>query len=297
MKKTVIASALSLSLLSGCGDEVEKTKVEKAIVASPDVLVNVEGNPISALDLDLAVERTTGSAGIFQIDEKARGKILESLVMSKALGLTKENELSEQELASLNRQVAAYRDELLAKKYLQENITPEPVTEAMVEAYYQNNQDQYGAQVQKRYEILRAKGNISSAERTRIMAQLNLAASRDKETHDWQALARLLEAKKLPVAYSAGAFVQGTMAAEFERVINPLSEGDVSKVFFMRKAPAVVRVTEVVTSKPKPLAQVRSGIRKQLAPVQLRKAIKKAAEEVMAKMEIQYQTSVGEQNQ
>lgn len=131
--------------------------------------------------------------------------------------------------------MAVYRDELLAKKYLEENITPEPVTEAMVEAYYQNNQDQYGAQVQKRHEILRAKGNISSAERTRIMAQLNLAANRDKETQDWQAFARLLAAKKLPVAYSAGAFVQGTMAAEFERVVNPLSEGDVSKVFLCAK--------------------------------------------------------------
>lgn len=65
----------------------------------------------------------------------------------------------------------------------------------------------------------------------------------------------------------------------------------------MRKVPAVVRVTEVVTSKPKPLAQVRSDIRKQLAPVQLRKAIKKAAAEAMAGMEIQYQPSTGEQNQ
>ncbi|WP_444914065.1 peptidyl-prolyl cis-trans isomerase [Microbulbifer sp. TRSA007] len=297
MNKTVIASALSLGLLAGCGGEEEKAKVENSITANPDVLVSVEGHSITELDLDLAVERTTGSAGLFQIDEKAREKILESLVMSKALGLAKERELSEQELVTLDHQVAAYRDELLAKKYLEENITPEPVTEAMVEAYYQDNQDQYGAKVQKRYEILRAKGNISSAERTRIMAQLTLAANSEVETQDWQAFAKLLEAKKLPVAYSAGAFVQGTMAAEFERVINPLSEGDVSKVFFMRKAPAVVRVTEVVTSKPKPLAQVRSEIRKQLAPVQLRKAIKKAAEEAMAEMEIQYQPSAGEQNQ
>lgn len=78
--------------------EVEKTKVEKSIVASPDVLVSVEGNPITALDLDLAVERTTGSAGLFQIDEKARKKILESLVMSKALGLAKEKNSASENL-------------------------------------------------------------------------------------------------------------------------------------------------------------------------------------------------------
>lgn len=248
------------------------------------VLASVNGQDITELDLELAIERTIGSAGFAEIDNQARKKVLESLVMSKSLAIKKQQELSAEELTSVERDVIAYRDELLAKKYLRENISALPVSEEMVKTYYADNPQKFGAEVQKSYELIQASGNISGGERSAIVAALNNA----KQEKNWQAVAKQLQSQRLAVEYSQGAVTQGTMAAEFERVLKPLQKGESSSVFFMRKRPAVVRVTDVITQAAKPLSDVSGDIRKQLAPVQLKKAIKSSADDVMKTMTIEY---------
>lgn len=262
------------------------TQEEITQVLGP-VLASVNEHEITELDLELAIERTLGNSGLVQVDNQARKKVLESLVMSKSLALTKQGELSAEELTSIERQVMAYRDELLAKKYLLENINAAPVSEDMVKAYYTENPHMFGAQIQKSYELIQAKDNVANAERSAIVAALNTA----KQEQDWQGFVKNLQAKKLTVEYSQGAMTQGTMAAEFERVLKPLKKGESSSVFFMRKLPAIVRVTSVITQAAKPLADVSHDIRKQLAPVQLKKAIRSSADDVMKTMAIEYKQS------
>ena len=275
--------------LSACGksqESAQKTAAEKSTQEAflGEVLATVNDHSITELDLDLAIERTIGTSSLVQMDNQARKKVLESLVMSKSLALKKQSELSAEELTQIERNVMAYRDELLAKKYLKENISPSPVTEAMVKAYYEKNPQMFGAGIQKRYEIIQGKDNLAAAERKAIISALNTAQTQQ----NWKVFAQNLQDKNVSVKYSQGAMTQGTMAAEFERILKPLEKGQTSPVFFMRKLPAIVRVTEVITQTAKPLSDVSRDIRKQLAPVQLKKAIRSSADDVMKTMTIDY---------
>ena len=284
----VLAGFLSITL-SACSKSEEsdqQTASEKSTqeVFLGEVLVTVNDHSITELDLDLAIERTIGTSSLAQMDNQARKKVLESLVMSKSLALKKQSELSAEELTQIERNVMAYRDELLAKKYLKENISPLPVTETMVKDYYEQNPQMFGADIQKRYEIIQGKDNLAAAERKAIISALNTAQTQQ----NWKVFAQSLQDKNLSVNYSQGAMTQGTMAAEFERILKPLEKGQTSPVFFMRKLPAIVRVTEVIIQKAKPLSDVSRDIRKQLAPVQLKKAIRSSADNVMKTMTIDY---------
>lgn len=277
---------ITLSACSKSQESAQKTAAEKSTQEAflGEVLATVNDYSITELDLDLAIERTIGTSSLVQMDNQARKKVLESLVMSKSLALKKQSELSAEELTQIERNVMAYRDELLAKKYLKENISPSPVTEAMVKDYYEKNPQRFGADIQKRYEIIQGKDNLAAAERKAIISALNTAQTQQ----NWKVFAQSLQDKNLSVNYSQGAMTQGTMAAEFERILKPLEKGQTSPVFFMRKLPAIVRVTEVITQKAKPLSDVSRDIRKQLAPVQLKKAIRSSADNVMKTMTIDY---------
>ena len=280
-------AVLSLSaLLLACGDKkVEKEASDKVVqkVQSP-ILVTVQGEAITEMDLQLAIHRTLGPKALFQADSKAQQKILESIVMSKALAIRTESLLSDEQRYEIERQTLAYRDELLAKKFLKEKISPKPVSEAMVAAYYEDNLDKFSTPAKLQVEFIQAGPNMTPSQRGPIMAAL----TRAQKESDWQTWVSSQDKQSLPLSYSQNAFSAKAMGSDIAQVIRGLKEGESSKVFFINKRPALARVIKRLPGTAKPLAQVSKEIRKTLAPMQLKKAIKASAADVMAEMKIEY---------
>lgn len=286
--KAIVIVSLCLSL-SACSDKKSSNAPDRNEGAkSPQVqsptVVTVEGEAITELDLELAVYRTLGPNSMFQADAKARQKILESIVMSKALALATQRSLSIEERYEIDRQTQAYRDELLAKRYLKSQVNPQPVTNEMVKAYYEANLEKYASPAKLQVEFVQAAPSMTPSQRGQVMAAMSSAQSQN----DWPAWVSGQKAQGLPVTYSQNAFSSKAMASDVAQVVRQLDIGESSAVFFINKKPAIARVIKRIPGQATPLAQVTKEIRKTLAPIQLKKAIKAAAAEVMASMTIEY---------
>lgn len=283
--KMVILLSLSM-LLAACGDKKENQVAPEKIperVLSP-TLVKVDGNAITEMDLELAVHRTLGPNSLFQADSKAQRKILESIVMSKALALKTDSLLTDEQRYEIELQTLAYRDELLAKRYLKEHVSPSPVTNEMVESYYRDNIEKYSTPAKLQVEFIQADTTMTSSQRGAVMAAL----TRARTERDWKAWVSSQNTQKLPVSYSQNAFVSKAMSSDIAQVVSALKEGESSNVFFISKRPAIARIIQRISGTARPLEQVSKEIRKTLAPIQLKKAIKASADEVMANMTIEY---------
>ena len=67
-----------------------------------------------------------------------------------------------------------------------------------------------------------------------------------------------------------------------------LKTAETSNLIFIKGNPYVVRIVEDKQVPPRPLNKVSDQIRKALVPVQLKKAVKQASGQVLAKIEVIY---------
>ncbi|WP_144391293.1 peptidylprolyl isomerase [Pleionea sediminis] len=275
-----------VSLFVACSDTSNKT--EDSSSTNQDWLVKVNGDVISSEDLESAIERTVGELAAFQLDESGRQKVLESLVLSRAMADKQLSLMTEEEVASIDSQVKAYREELLAKLYLKNNLTPIPVTEEMVKEYYENNPDKFGGKTVRSYEVVKANSKVSGEARKKIMSSLSDIAKEPQ----WQDKVQQLKQQGFGVSYAKGAVTQGVLNSKVDSIIQGLPLQEASSVHFVDGIPMILRVVKEQKVSPKPLAEVRNDIRKSLAPIQLRKAVKKASKEILAEAKVVYHNDV-----
>ena len=93
---------------------------------------------------------------------------------------------------------------------------------------------------------------------------------------------------KYGLVYQNAEARKGLLNKHLEQLINSLEVGQVSDVSFVDGNLIVVRVTGISQLAPKPLSEVSADIRKTLAPLQLKKAVKKASQEAIAGAEVKY---------
>ncbi|NVJ62008.1 MAG: peptidyl-prolyl cis-trans isomerase [Gammaproteobacteria bacterium] len=281
---------VSLGLIS-CSEQNSSSN-QGSELQTTSWLAKVNGKPISAEDLDSAIDRTVGELAAFQLDEAGRQKVLESLVLSKAMADKQLSNMGPEDTAALERKVTAYREELLAKQYLQQNITPVPVSESMVEEYYRDNPNKFGGKTIRTYEVIKANSKLSGDVRKQLMEKMNQLTF----DSDWQKATQQMTDSGFGVSFSKGAVTEGVLKSKIDSIIQTLEQDQVSSVHFIDGIPMIFRVTKSQSVSPKPLAEVRSEIRKSLAPIQLRKAIKKASEEILKEAEVIYQSDIETNN-
>jgi hypothetical protein len=91
------------------------------------------------------------------------------------------------------------------------------------------------------------------------------------------------------VSYREGLVTDKVLHPRLEKLMKDLKKGETSNLVFIKGIPYVVRIVEDKQIPPQPLDNVSAQIRRALVPVQLKKAVKQASEQVLAKSEVVYE--------
>jgi hypothetical protein len=263
------------------------------------VLARVDGLPITESDLDRLVYRIGGEGTEALVSQalssdENRKKMLESLVSSRAMAILEEKQLSAEQKNDLDKKVAAYREELLVKSYLQEHADIQPVSNDMVKTYYAENALEFAEEPQYRFEVLTSYGEVTEDQRKEILNALATA----KNTKDWKALEQKLIKNKLPIKHQTAKARPGLLSADIRALLEKTAP--VSEISAINKTPRVsdvdvkqtikvVRVLEITPGAVKPIAEVSANIRKRLAPIMMKQAVAEASLEARKNVDISYQ--------
>ena len=280
---------MAVSLLVACNnaanDSAHSQSAHSQGVDSP-TLATVNDEKITQADVDFMIQRTFSGAEQFFVDEQAQRKVLESLIATRAMKQSMLAELPANELRAIELKANAYQEELYVKAYLVEHATPQPVSTAMVENYYHANQQEFGGGEVKTFEMLRAQSQPDEAQRDAILSAFNQA----KSAPDWEQFSASIS-QSLNLTYSESIMRPGLLDSALESALQGLAKGQISQVVLVSGVPHILRVRDISTLSAKPLASVSADIRKKLAAQQLRKAIKKASDDVIQTANIKYHTN------
>jgi hypothetical protein len=286
-----LSLCLIISVLVGCGENTNQSNAEESVTSQEKVaasswpseaLAKVGNVYIVQDELDDAVLRTVGEYGAMQLDQSGRDKILESLVMSKSMAQAQTKLMSEDDLVAVERQVTAFRDEILTKYYLRDNVQSSPVTDDMVKAYYDKHPEQFGAQITKHYQLIRGTNpKLVNRQTLDTLKQM-------KSEADWNQANLQVNLKAEKLEFLSGKAQKGLLSRDLSQIIDSLTEGQTSSVYYIDDLPTMIRITHIEASAAKPLKEVSNQIRKSLLPVQLKKSIKAAAKTLLEKTEVSY---------
>lgn len=277
--KRLIALLCAALWLTGCSDSSE---LPATLDADP-VLARVGTETISRQELDIAINDNIGPYAALHLGPEGEQKVLQSLVMRKLMSQQQLALLDAEAKALLDLQVKAYREELLTKQYVQQQLTPEPVTEQMVQDYYQRYPQEFGAAEYANYQLVRADAGLDSKQRQRVLWYLEQLTA----TTDWTPLAAQARQEGLAFYLVTGTSSEQGLIPEYQALIAPLAEGQISAVAELNNRLVKVKVLERQRIAAKPLAEVRDDIRKKLAPMQLKRAIEQATDNLKASTDVE----------
>jgi hypothetical protein len=248
------------------------------------VVAVVNGTSITKYDVDRSATEAFGPELGQSLSAETEAKLLQSLVQSRAISQVREKELSALERAELEKRVAAYREQLLVKQYLGKYTAAAQVSDEAIRRYYESHKANFGGKQVKTYELITSSSELDPAQRSKTIAALDGAG----EQRDWDAWVAGLLAAGQPVALRRGEDDAAMLDPRVRQMIAPLEVGQTTKPTLIDGRPYVLRVTAQRELPPRPLAQVREEIRKTLAPVQLRDAIKQTSTRVLQSAEVAY---------
>ena len=248
-----------------------------------DVLALVNGKAITREDVDFIANTKFTNIDAGSLDNAARQKLLQSLVASKAMKQRMLEVLPEQELDAIEKQVSIYEEELFTKEYLARNTQPTPVSTQMVEDYYHRHPEEFGGGDSIVFEMLKTAQAPTEPKRDRI-----LASAADIKAHkNWKKFAEA-DGKQLGLEFLRSKIQPGLLSFTLEETLKGLNAGESSGFVFEAGIPHIMRIIQINTISPQPLAAVSGQIRRKLAAIQLKQAVKKAAEEAVMHADIEY---------
>lgn len=285
-KRIFFVCMMMLSIITGCTGQAHDQSVEIVTLKGDDiVLARVGGSPVTQYELEKTIETTLGRITDSKLDDVGKQKVLESLVSSRAIAQACEKQLTPEECAELDKKVQDYREQVLVKKYISKNVSPEPVTQGMIEEYYKANPEMFGAKTIRTYEMISTDKELQKTERDALLKTM----TKPETIKNWEKWVAELKLKGLPVFYKKGVAVEKLLHPRILSLINTTDKGVTSKLTFVEGRPYILRVIEVNETPPRPLAEVSTRIRKSLVPIQLRKAVQHVSDDVLKTATVVYE--------
>lgn len=292
MRRFSVTTLLIISsILSACGDKQEHSKDKADVVHSEysgtqastaEILVTVDGSTVTAPELEYAVSRLTAGQ-LIPSKQALNEKVLQSLVASRAMAILQERTLTEDAKQQLALKVAAYREELLVKDYINTHASPQPVTNEQVKAYYQKNPNEFGGDNLKTFEYI-VGVNVEDDDDKKTLQQ---ALSSLTFASDWQAKAEALKKQGLSVEYKTAKMRESLVQEPVKSLLEKTDAGAMTPVL-MAEEVLVLKVTSHQKISAKPFAQVSSEIRKTLAAIETKESIRTLTDDVLNRVEINY---------
>lgn len=299
MNSRLILTILTLFLLFACDNQVVKEDAEvtnteqQAEVPSAtktvptvkeDILALVNGSAITQTDLDFAIIKLIGEEAAARMDEKATKKVLDSMVMSRAISQLQQKEMNDDEQAEVEREVEIYKEQLLVRRYLAAHGSPQPVTIKQIQDYYDAHPELFGSKKIKHYEMITTKRPLKGNERDELLSKL-----RDPEKQpNWLDWSNELGALGYPLTYRQGRDDGKTLHPKLTQALTSLAQGQVSPLILIQETPYLIRITALQEIPARPLSEVTGPIRKKLAPIQVKKTIEEVGKEALDKAVIEY---------
>lgn len=283
MRRSALTTVVVLLGLSACSKHPE-TQAPSSPMTTVKTLATVNDSPVTEPELTQAIHDNLGADNVALLDANSRHKVLESLVMSRAIAQVADKGLSPDAREELERRVASYREQLLVKDYLRQHIAPEAVSTDMVKTYYQANPERFGAKIRFEFESLAFDFGSDEKARDQALSWLNAA---DQES-DWSTFAKAHKIAGTSMSYQRAEAVQGTLTPKLQSLLLATKVGKVSGVGMEAGRVERIRLLKREMTGAKPLAEVSTEIRKALVPIQLKKAIQAASAEVMKSAKVQY---------
>lgn len=254
------------------------------IDASNDpVLVKVGDSSIRQSQLEAMLDRLSPEIRE-QKNAQLETTILQGIVRTRALASVAESQLSEDEKNHLDAKVQAYRDELLAKSYIQKNIVPQPVTAEMVNKYYLEHQEDYTTSGKVNFEYMVTTSVSLDDDATSKVLE---AFSKAKNVDDWALYVNGLKQSDMPVDYKSAKMISASINKTLRAHIDKLQVGEVSDLIYgdyIYLAKVLKREPDVV----KPIHEVSSEIRKKLAPQKLKQVLSQHVDKALQGITVEY---------
>lgn len=274
-----IALAMVLAL-SACG----RGKGTAELPGESEVLAKVDGSAITRFELNDSLERMLGEYQSSLLDDGGRKQALQSLVISRAMSQAAQKELGNEEKARIEKQTEAYREKLLTNAYLKAHAKIEPVNDQMVRDFYDKNPDRFGGKSVRRYDLLVGMQKLDGVSRDKAIKALAEANT----SKDWKDLANKLTKQNLPIQFRQGNMDDQLLLPQLRTAMQSLKVGGISDVVLIDGKPHAVRIVGEEKIPPRPLNEVSDEIRKALAPVQMKKAVKEVSDEVLKTIKVKY---------
>ena len=282
MTKTAFYILAALLILSCSPDNGEKVHV--ALEGDDVVLARVNNSPITEYDVERSIRSMFGDQPTTGVDETVRRNVLESLVRSRGIAQAREKELSPEEQAVLDKEVATHREQVLVRQYLEKHTTIHPVTREMVEQHYNEHPEKFGGKTVREYEMISSREGVRGPERDRLIDALRDPGGRS----DWEKWVQDLSLRGLPVLYNRGQVGEEALDKSLQQLAQGLQEGEASSLIFIGGRAYIVRISDEKTYLPRPLNEVSAQIRKSLVPVQMKKSVMQASEQVLSTADVEY---------
>ena len=280
MKAKWLACLVLLALLAACSEPSQEVDGEGEANQEPNALAYVNGSPITVDEFEAS--RSRFNAPAFMLDAGFDDTLLQSLISSRAMALLAQGEMDAGSADALELKVAAYREELLVKEYLKRHATPEPVTQSMVQKYYDENPDKFSGGKKVEFEYFTSSGgDLNETSRKRILDFIANTKKKDK----WEG--QLNAEEGLPLFYRKARARVSVLNDPLKTLVKLTPKGEVSSVHIGEEI-VVVRVLGVEQLQARPLGEVSGEIRKRLAPMQLRKSVKQLSKVALQQVKVEY---------
>ncbi|BEU03029.1 hypothetical protein OAG1_18290 [Agarivorans sp. OAG1] len=264
-----LMSAAGLMLIVGC--EQDTAPLSQPTLTSP-VIVSVNGQNITEEMVNFTITQMFGEEERNHANPELRSSIINSLIASKAMSQAIAQQLDSEASKQIELKVAAFKEELLVKQFLQQNVTPTPVSSAMVTNYYQQHPEEFGAVEQLNLELAIQAANTVEQQRKVLFEKIDSLRSQQ----DWSASSALFT--QLNLNLKTELVETSSLPIELQAITNNLPIGSTSKPTLVNGDVYILRLLSKRQLPPKPLSEVSVDIRKRLAPIQLKKAVKEASD-------------------
>ncbi|VAW59804.1 hypothetical protein MNBD_GAMMA11-2302 [hydrothermal vent metagenome] len=253
------------------------------------VLATVNGEPITENQLVANLETLMGKKqAINQLKAAERRKILESMVMSRLIKQQAEKGFDKTQLSFYEQKARVYKEKIIVNDYLRENITSAPVSNEMVAEYYNKHPERFGAEEVLRYELLTTQHKLSEADRNQLLSVYGEIQIASEKTSDMQTLKNNIAKKGIELSYQKSVLRPGALNVQMKAILKQLEPGEVSALSMHKGRPYIFKLLERLKKPARPMSEVSAQIRKQLAPVALKKAINEQMEKLEPGAKIEY---------
>ena len=276
VSRVIILHCLLLSLVA-CNSDRKEKNIEKVtstaqvnkseIEETNKIVAKVNNTVITKNQLDYAMIRFLPKDLGADVKEKLSGKVLNSLIDSRLMAAIEEAKLDKQERQLMNVKVEAYREELLVKRYIIENIEPQPITQENIHQYYLEHLEEFGEKTEKTYEIIQSGEVQKESERVSLLTKLSNISAVD----DWSSWFE--NNKNLGLSYRKTTSPVGLLKEPLRGLIEATGVGETSPLL-NGKVLTIVRVEKIKMIPAKPFEQVSGNIRRMMAPQALKISIK-----------------------